>query len=58
MNIILLLIVVIGFIILYYRKKYKTERETTAKEKIQHLEDYMNDYIIHDMLKQQNYNIP
>ncbi len=58
MNIVLLLIVVIGFIILYYRKKYKTDRETTAKEKIQHLEDYMNDYIIHDMLKQQNYNVP
>mgnify|MGYP001458273128 CR=1 FL=1 len=37
--------------------KYKTEREDKAKEKIQHLEDYMNDYIIHDMLKQQNYNI-
>ena len=57
MNIILLLIVVIGFIILYYRKKYKTEREDKAKEKIQHLEDYMNDYIINDMLKQQNYNV-
>jgi len=51
MNIILLLIVVIGFIILYYRKKYKTDRETDAKEKIQHLEEYMNEYIIHDMLK-------
>lgn len=58
MNIVLLLIVVIGFIILYYRKKYKTERETDAKEKIQHLEDYMNDYIINSMLKQQNYNVP
>jgi hypothetical protein len=58
MNIILLLIVVLGFIVLYYRKKNKTERETTAKGKIQHLEDYMNDYIIHDMLKAQNYNIP
>ena len=51
MNIILLLIVVIGYIILYYRKKYKTDRETDAKEKIQHLEEYMNEYIIHDMLK-------
>jgi hypothetical protein len=58
MNIVLLLIVVIGFIILYYRKKYKTERETLAKEKIQHLEDYMDDYIIHDMLKEQKYNVP
>jgi hypothetical protein len=57
MNIVLLLIVAIGFIILYYRKKYKTDREKAAKEKIQHLEDYMNDYIIHDMLKQQNYNV-
>ena len=58
MNIILLLIIVIGFIFLYYRKKYKTEREDKAKEKIQHLEGYMNDYIIHDMLKAPNYNIP
>jgi len=49
---------VIGFIFLYYRKKYKTEREDKAKEKIQHLEGYMNDYIIHDMLKAPNYNIP
>ena len=58
MNIILLLIVVIGFIILYYRKKYKTERSEKAKEKIQQLEDYMNDSIIHDMLKEQKYNVP
>ena len=58
MNIILLLIIVIGFIFLYYRKKYKTERETTAKGKIQHLEDYMNDYLINSMLKEQNYNVP
>ena len=54
MNIVLLLIVVIGFIILYYRKKYKTERETSAKEKIQHLEDYINEYNINNMLKEQN----
>jgi len=58
MNIILLLIVVIGFIILYYRKKNKTEREEKAKEKIKHIEDYMNDYIIHDMLKGQKNNVP
>jgi hypothetical protein len=57
MNIILLLLVVIGCIILYYRKKYKTDREDKAKETIHHLEDYMNDYIIHDMLKAPNYNI-
>jgi len=54
MNIVLLLIVVIGFIILYYRKKYKTEREKTAKEKIHHLEDYINEYNINNMLKEQN----
>ena len=57
MNIVLLIIVIIGFVILYYRKKYKTERETTAKEKIQYLEDYMNEHIINNMLKDQNYNI-
>ena len=57
MNIVLLLIVVIGFIILYYRKKNKTDREKAAKDKIQNLEDYMNDYIINNMLKDQNYNV-
>ncbi len=58
LNIALFLIVIIGILVLYYRGKYKKDREENAKKKISEFEEYMNDYIIYDMLEQQKYNIP
>ena len=58
MNIALFLVVIIGFIILYYRNKYKTESKQKAQQTISHFEDYMNDYVTHSMLEEQNNNIP
>ena len=58
MNIALFLIVIIGFIILYYRNKYQTESKQKAQQTVSHFEDYMNDYVIHSMLEEQNNNIP
>ena len=62
MNIALFLIILIGVGILYYRGKYKQERELSAQKKITELDDYMKDYMeeqmISSMLNQQNYNVP
>jgi len=56
MNIILLIIVGIGIYYLYYRIKDKEKREKQAQQKINELDDYMNDYLMNTMLEQQNYN--
>ena len=52
MNIALFLIILLGGLVLFYRGKEKSEREKKAKHKLSELESYMNDYIIHNMLKQ------
>jgi len=52
MNIALFLIILLGGLVLFYRGKGKSEREKKAKHKLSELESYMNDYIIHNMLKQ------
>jgi len=56
MNIVVLLIIVVGCGALYYRKKYKSEREHMAKSKVKHLEDYINEYDITTMLNEQHNN--
>ena len=56
MNIILVLIVGLGIFYLYYRKKNLDKQKKEAKEKINQLDDYMNDYLMHNILEQQNYN--
>ncbi len=58
MNLVLFLIILLGCLVLYYRGKYKLDREKQAKETITKFENYMNDYIISDMLDKQNNNIP
>jgi len=56
MNIILVLIVGLGIFYLYYRKINLDKQKKEAKEKINQLDDYMNDYLMHTILEQQNYN--
>ncbi len=56
MNIILIIIVLIGIYYLYYRIKEKEKREKQAQQKIKELDDYMNDYLMNNMLNQYKYD--
>ncbi len=57
MNIALFLIIITGFLVLYFRHKYKKERELEAKQTLMKFDDFMNDHIIHSMLNGQNNNV-
>jgi hypothetical protein len=50
LNIALILIIIIGAGVLYYRHKYKEQTNELTKIKLQNLDDYMDDYIIQDMI--------
>lgn len=62
LNLALFLIIVVGVVVLYLRGKTKEERQQQATQKIVELDSYMKDYmdeqIIHNMLNEENYNVP